>query len=368
MLEKGKISAAQMGIMMYPVVVSNADLMVPAMTAKEAARDLWMAPIIASLSGFILVYIIFQLSKLYPKQTIVEYAVLITGKIPGKIIGLLFLFYFAYNGGNILKQYGEFLVSIFLNRTPEVVIIGTMVLLCGFAVRGGVEVIGRTAQIFVPCVVILWITIIVLLVPDFKVNNMFPMLERGIVPPLRGAILVQPWFTHFGLLAMLLPYVADRENGLKAGTRWLAAIMVTLTVLDLTALFIFGAITATLSFPMMEATRYISIADFLEHLEAFVMTIWVAGTFVKISLFYYVLTIGSAQWLHLSDYRPVVWPLGFLLVVFGMWAPGVSELAAWWTSTAPFFANTIHFVIPLLLLLLGLLRRKLAANRRDTAR
>ncbi len=36
--------------------------------------------------------------------------------------------------------------------------------------------------------------------------------------------------------------------------------------------------------------------------------------------FYYVSALGTAQWLNLSDYRPVVWPIGILIVIFSLWS------------------------------------------------
>ncbi|MGR5984565.1 hypothetical protein ACUC2M_04945 [Bacillus cytotoxicus] len=50
------------------------------------------------------------------------------------------------------------------------------------------------------------------------------------------------------------------------------------------------------------------------------ITLWVLGAFIKISVFYYVLVLGTAQWLHLSDYRPIVFPLGFFVILIGVWA------------------------------------------------
>ncbi|MDQ7864807.1 hypothetical protein RCO48_38045 [Peribacillus frigoritolerans] len=40
------------------------------------------------------------------------------------------------------------------------------------------------------------------------------------------------------------------------------------------------------------------------------MAVWIVGAFVKISVFYYASALGTAQWLNLSDYCPVVWPIG----------------------------------------------------------
>ena len=61
------------------------------------------------------------------------------------------------------------------------------------------------------------------------------------------------------------------------------------------------------------------------------MAIWVVGAFVKISVFYYVVALGTAQWLNFSDYRPVVWPLGIIIVEFSFWSlPSTVELSSFY--------------------------------------
>ena len=109
----------------------------------------------------------------------------------------------------------------------------------------------------------------------------------------------------------------------------------------------------------MDVVRYISLADFLEHLESLVMAIWVAGAFLKISVMYYALVTGTAQWLKLSDFRPLVLPHGFLLVLFAIWsAPNLSELGHFLTATGPFYLTTMQTLVPLLLLLVALIRKR----------
>lgn len=43
------------------------------------------------------------------------------------------------------------------------------------------------------------------------------------------------------------------------------------------------------------------------------MVMWVAGIFVKVTVLYHAGVLGLAQWLGLSDYRPLILPMGALL-------------------------------------------------------
>lgn len=354
-----------MAMIMYPVVVATGDLIMPAVLAKHAKRDLWLSPMWASLLGFLVVYIIYQLHKLYPRKTLIQYSEHIFGRIPGKIIGIVYLVFILISNSEAIRQYGEFISGFFLSSTPMIVVIGSMLLVCSFAVRGGLEAIARCAQLFVPAVVLSWLLILVLLIPDMETKNMFPILAKGIIPSIVGAIPIAfGWFTHFVMLTFMLPYLKDSEKGMKWGMISVFFIMLTLVLITMATLFIFGDITSQLTYPVMMAIRYITVATFIEHVEAIMMPIWVIGTFIKISMYYYGFVLGISQWLHLSDYRAVVFPSGFLLVLFSIWvAPDVQEFFKYLGTFGPFKTLTFELVIPTMLLLTALVQKRIQLNK-----
>ncbi|ASS93952.1 GerAB/ArcD/ProY family transporter [Peribacillus simplex] len=358
-MEKGKISSLQMAFMMYPTIVATAILGVPSITAKYAKSDLWLSPIFAALIGFLTVYIAYKLHQLYPKQTVIQFTEKIIGRIPGKILGFLLLFFYIENTGLIVRGYAEFVVGSFLVRTPIIVIMASMVLLCAFIVRGGIEVLGRAAELFVPVFIFPICILIILLIPDLEFKNIFPMLGDGIMPPIKGAIVPGGWFSEFFLIIFLLPFLADMKKGMKSGMMTVFAVMITLIVVNLLVLFILGSTTASKNYPLINVSRYISSADFFEHVESVVMAVWIVGAFVKISVFYYASVLGTAQWLNLSDYRPVVWPIGILIVIFSFWSlPSTIDVSRNDTNVFPLQGILMQTIIPLLLLVIAVVRKR----------
>jgi spore germination protein KB len=365
MIDKGKISAFQMTFMMFAAIISTALLLVPAITASTAKRDLWISPMWASIVGFITVYIAYKLNQYYPKKTIIEFSEDILGRTLGKIVGFVFILFFLHNTGIVIREFGEFIVGTFLSSTPISVIMGAMVLVCAFNVRGGVEVMGRSAQIFVPIVTLLYLAVIILLIPNFKINNMLPIMEHGLKPSIMGSLVPQAWFSEFILISFLLPCLSDREKGLKWGMISVLVVTLFMVISNLSTFFVFGDLTSSFVYPVMVAFRYISLADFFEHLESLAMMIWVGGTFVKISVFYYVIVTGTAQWLKLSNYRPLTLPIGFLLVLMSMWlAPSLQQLIHFITTISPFYFVSVETMLPMLLLLIAWVQFKIAGKRR----
>ncbi|KAB2337720.1 GerAB/ArcD/ProY family transporter [Cytobacillus depressus] len=354
-----KISSLQMAMLMYPTIMATAILSIPSTTANYARQDMWLSPILASIIGFITMFVIYKLHKLFPDKTIIQMNELIIGKFLGKVLSFIFLLYFILTTGQIIRDYGEFIVSSFLFKTPLVVIISSMVLLSAFTVHAGLEVISRVCQLIFPIFVIPFILLIVLLSPEFELGNILPILERGMISPIKGAIPTSGWFGEIIIIIFLLPYLTDKEKAYKYGMMTVFWVMITLVILNLTVLFVLGTTTSTKVYPLMNVSRYISYADFFENLDAITMAVWILGAFIKITVFYYAVVLSTTQLLNLSDYRSIVWPIGILLVEFSFWSiPNMMALSHESSVYFPFYAFIIQTLIPMLLLLIAFIRKK----------
>jgi spore germination protein KB len=359
MIEKGRISSLQMSLLIYANMITTAVLTVPGITFQYAKRDLWLSPIWGSLSGFLVVFIVYQLNKLYPRETPVQYMQHILGRFFGKVVGLVFLFYYLYVCGITLRLYGDFLVGTFFRHTPILIVMGCLSLASSFAVRAGLEVLARLSDMFVPILFLLWLLIVLLLIPELEVKKMFPILEDGIMPSIRGSVPVMSWNALVFYIATLLPFLRDRKKAKKWGIYSVLAVMLTLVMTNFAILFLFGNITGNFVYPVMSASRYISYADFFENLESIVMAIWIGGTFIKLGVMQYVLVLNTAQWLNLSDYKPIAMPFALLMILFGFWiSPNISELSHFLDVTIPFLTLTLWIIIPAILLMIALLRKE----------
>lgn len=358
-MEKGKISSLQMAFMMYPTIVGTAIINVPSVIAKFAKNDLWISPIWASFTGFLAVYAAIQLHKIYPNQTIIQHCDEAIGRILGKTLGFLYVIFYALMNGHGIRIYSEFIVGAFLPQTPISVVLASMILICAITVYTGLETIGRLGQLFLPVFFVPLMIAILLLLPELEPKNIFPIMENGIMPSIKGAFAPQAWFGEFFLISFLLPFLTDVENGRKWGIISVFFVMLTLVLVNLLVLFLLGANIASYNYPLLKASRYVSIADFFENLESAVMAIWVLGNFVKFSVVYYCLVLATAQWLNLSDYRPIVFPLGLWTMLISFWGlPSQMENSQYSTLTGfPYLSILFQTLIPILLLMIAVIRK-----------
>lgn len=351
--DKGQISITQLAYLVFPSILATAILSVPGITMHYAGHDMWLSPILGSLSGFAAIGISLGLNRLYPGKTIMQSSLLIAGRLPGKLIGLAFLLYLPHLNGLIILEYGEFIVNNALPQTPLLVIISTMVIVCAINVRLGIEVVSRTAQVFVTLLVVMLCLIFVLLTGELEPAHLLPFMENGFVPVIKGAVAPAAWFSEYIVLAFLLPYVNSRKRLARTLITTLVVTTLAMTVTNLFCLLLMGDLTDSFAFPVMIAARYITIADFLQHIEALIIAIWIFGIFVKISVFLYIFATAAAEWFGLDDYRPLVLPLSFLSIVFSYWVvTGEAGVAALVSASANIY--TMLFLVGLPAVIYGL--------------
>jgi spore germination protein KB len=359
MIEKAKITAYQFGILLFPMVIATAIIGIPAISGKLAKNDMIFSPIWASLNGFLCAFMGYKLQTYYPNQTLIQYSERILGKFAGKSVGLLYLLFLFHLVGIIVREYTDVVVGFFLQNTPMVAIESSMILVCAFAVRAGIEVIARCAMVFLPVFILPLLIMYVLAGADLRPANMLPLFEHGITPSLLGATAPQAWFGEVSVAFAMLPYLTDAKRGFKAASVSILGMLVTLVVTNMATLMLLGNLTSHFVLPVLVFSRYIRVFDFVEHLESLIMAVWITGIFIKISLFYYMTTLGTAQWFRLADYRILVFPVGWLIVLIAIWSsPNSMYISHWIATIFPFYGAVFFTLFPACLLIVTIVRNK----------
>jgi spore germination protein KB len=358
MLEKGKISTIQMEFMMVPTIIATGILSVPSIAGKFARHDMWMTPIIGSIIGFITVFIVWKLHQLFPKLTPIEYSEKILGKAVGMVFSLILVTFYIDNTAIVVRQYVNFISGNVMFNTPSVVFTIGILFVSALAVRGGIEVIARSAVI---CTTIYLSTalFLLLLIKDIDLGLMLPFLENGMLPVIKGGWVHSAWFSEFFLLSFIFPFIHNPKKGLKSGMKASLYVMLIFTYVNFFVLTILGVSSVNQFYPVYSIIRSISVMGFFENFEIIITASWILGNFVKISVFLYVASLGLAQVFRLSSYRIVVFPLSLLLVLISYWdIPNIVVLVDYLTRIQPFYSIIVQTVLPFFLLIIALARRK----------
>ena len=150
-----KLSGLQIFWLMFTFETGNMVLLTIGPVMEEANQDVWISYLIADILGVLIVYGATKTALLYPKHTLIQYSKIILGKLLGTVVVLIYLVQWYSVVGNILRQFADLTITLLLPTTPSWVLYLTMLLLLIYVTYiGGIEGIGRCAEVFGPIIIL----------------------------------------------------------------------------------------------------------------------------------------------------------------------------------------------------------------------
>ncbi len=293
--------------------------MMPRQLYRIASLNLWLSIIIGSLFGYFSIIVITVFLHTFKNKTLTEITEETLSPYFGRALTFIFIILTFYCEAYFVRQYTNFISTNFYPETPRYIIIGSMVMVCCFAVYHGIEVICRCALIALPFILLFFSLGSSLSFPEMSFVNLLPILDKGLIPPLGGSSVSLAWFSEFILISLCTPFIRQSKTFLKDGFITVTITLITLLFFTVSILLFLSAFTGVPLYPYMVSVRYISIGRFLEHIEALVMAMWIVGAFVKISFYLFIIVHSSATFLRLSSYKLNALPISFLLFLFSLW-------------------------------------------------
>ncbi|MFS0907215.1 endospore germination permease [Priestia aryabhattai] len=319
-MEKAKLSVIQLFALMFIFELGTA-LVVSYGT--NAGKDAWLSILLAMCGGIVLFYIFYFLFRQYPNLPFTGYIREIFGKYIGWIVGLLYCLHFLYICGRNVRELGDLLVSSTLSETPLLAINLTLVLVMCYVIHLGIEVVGRTAEVFIVVLFLLGAAgnFFVLVSGDVDFHQIRPFLEHGWKPIFTTAfphLLIFP-FGEMIAFTMLLPYLNRPQLAKRV---WLTSLISSGLILS----WMFLLNTSVLGidvmkrsvFPTLTAVGKVNLFDFIERLDAIVVFTLLITVFFKAAIYLYAAVIGIADLFKLKTYHQILFPIGTIVIFLSL--------------------------------------------------
>lgn len=364
-IEKDRISTPQMVILGLFTLIGDMALVYPAAMTAEAHQDAWIAALISIPLGLVVVYLMVTVANINANKNIIELSQQILGKWIGGAVGLYYLFFFLIAASTYVREIEDFMCTQIYEGTPGGVIRFMSIVILVYGLRLGLESLSRAAQVFFPLFSLFLVCLLLLLFPQVRLERIYPVFVTPF-PDMLHTIMFSVFYPFGELCVFFMVYPYARKN---SKTNRQIFISVALGALGLN-LILFLSLTV-LGVYFSEHNFYaayilaqkINIADFLQRLEALMATAWIISTYFKTALYFYAFVLGSAQLLKLKSHRPLIFPVAFLIY-------GLSQIIAkniiFYVKVIPDYwvdwDFTVSFVLPLILLIVSKLRKRVAAS------
>ncbi|EJL20394.1 endospore germination permease [Brevibacillus sp. BC25] len=361
MQNSDKIGSRQFIILVTFITIGDSILILPSIPATEAGHDGWLSGLIGMILGLAIVYLFCVVARIYPEQTLIEKNELIFGRWLGTFFSLFFLGAILINGAVYIRTIGEFMTTHIMKQTPIDAVMFLLVACAIYAVRLGLEAFARTSEIFFLWFVLTFVMFFLLLSPQFQFENLFPFLENGIKPVIRGVFSVTAFpFSELVIFLMITPLLDAKQKltsaflrgAIYGGACLLAVIFLSLLVLG-------PELVSRETFPSYSLAKRIHVGEFFQRQEAMMALMWFVSIYFKVVLYMYGFCVGIKQLLHLKEHQSLTLPICILFVAIAIIiVPNGAFLYETYTYW-PFFDLTNGFLYPLILIVGYWIRKRM---------
>lgn len=159
---------------------------------------------------------------------------------------------------------------------------------------------------------------------------------------------------------MVLPFLAHPRDGMKGAVigSVVAGLFTMLSAMQCIAIFSHSTASRQ-SYPFLNLVRFVSFG-FLQNLDAIVIAIWIMGIFIKISLYLFAASYGSAQWFGIKRWRIVIFIAAPIALVLSMLPRNFVDSSILFPKlvAVPFNLPVLFILLPLLLWIVGSIRNR----------
>ncbi|MFB6799606.1 GerAB/ArcD/ProY family transporter [Peribacillus butanolivorans] len=363
MVKNEKISTRQFRNLVILFTIGDSILVLPSLLAFYSKQDAWIACIISVGIGLLVIALYTKLGLFFPNMTFVQMNEKIFGKWIGKCTSLFFLTVTFLYTCSVMYYVGKFMTIQILPDTPIEMIHIMVAIILVMAVRLGLEVIARAAEIFLVLFIMLFIILVIFVSPQIDIKNIQPVFEIELKPLLRTVIILVV-YAPVDSLVLLMIFSASVNELKKARKAYFSGFVIGGIVIIITTLLtilVLGADQAARqAFPGYTLAQKINVGNFVQRIEAILAIMWFIPMYLKMVLFFYGSCLGISQVLGLKNYRPLTLPFGILIVILSLIIfPNIAYQQEWDVNTSVPLSITAELFLALLMLVVAIFRKGL---------
>ena len=314
-VEKGIISGKQ--LMFLIIVHLQASTLAISFIASLVNQSLWIIISFTFILMFIFFWIYLKISLQFPGLNLIEINDILYGKIIGKVVSLLYIYFFWYIAAANLRFIADFFSAFLYQGISNSVFIISFALVLVYTVRNGLETFGRCSVPLAILNIVLTIFITILTIKDWNLKNFLPLFNIELIKILQSAnLMIAIPFGEMIVFMMIFPYVNEQTKVKKYFYLGYIIGFINLILIIIRNIAVLGNITSLYLLPSFQVARIINVGEIIVRAEIVIAVVLLFNSFIKICIFLYVTVLGLAQLFRMKYYKPLVLPIGVLISVF----------------------------------------------------
>ncbi|MDR3643770.1 MAG: endospore germination permease [Clostridia bacterium] len=315
-MEEEKISPFQATALIAGSFLGSSIVMNP---AAAAGADAWFSSLTAVVTGLVIVSMTAALAAIHPGKSLVEILIACFGRTAGRIIGFGYLLFSIWLSSAVVLTFSYYNVTISYPETPTLYISICYMLVIAFAVKIGLEVMGRISEVLIIFVVIITIVTFFSLMANFHPDAFLPMFKDGLAKPVTAGLKDSTPFAEIFLALNILPNLNDQKKTFRVTRNAVllaGGIMFLFTIRNISVLGV--DVAARDVYPSEKVFRLMPGLDIIPLLD---INVIITGI-IKVSVALYASAKILGDLFGLKEFKMFVLPLAALVTAVSVFVAG----------------------------------------------
>jgi spore germination protein KB len=355
-LEKGRISGRH--VMFAVLCFMHGTILHSGFIISLTRNDSWAMPFTSFLLALPLVGLYAALMDRFPSMSLIEISDAVFGRVLGKAVSALYLFFFLSLCALNTRDLGSFVVSRMMPETPMPAVLILFLLACTYAVVRGIENLLRLSVLFAAIALGALFFNSTLTLKDVQFSFLEPAFQLPLMDYVQGTVTIAAIpmgeILAFTMISPMMGKGKKTGGPLALGLAISATAMAVAILRDIVTM---GPLVSIMPLASYESVRYISVAGILTRMESIYAVVLVILQLFKVSILMYAFVLGLSQLLGLTSTSPLMLLSAALVLCYSLlvFESGM-ENTDWGASAAPFFSLTFELLLPAVSLLTARLR------------
>ena len=275
-----KISMRQGIMIVAGMIFSPAVRLFSSFVSGMGNQASWIAPVFSGL--FMLLFMLVLWSLIKENRNFYQHLEYSFGSVISKIVAVLYIIWGVLLTSIQMRYYSQRVASTIYTEIAMDVFVIILVGICVYSLKNGISVLARMNELLLPLIAVVAIFMLALLTPDIKVKVLVPVNDWASL--VHVSVFNVASFGYLSFILFFVDEINDKESFKKHGIISICALTLFSVWLFITVIGTLGPhIIEKLPYPFFAVVKQISLGEFLQHIEAFVITLWILSDFVLIS-------------------------------------------------------------------------------------
>lgn len=338
----------------FTIVLFNFGSSVVMGVSTNVKQDSLLAILLATLMAIPVLLMYARILALFPRKNLFDIAEEVLGKIGGKAVAVLFIWYAIHLAALVLRNFTEFTQTSSMLETPQLPIMILMTLTTVYLARSNVRSLGKWSVLAFFALLFVVLFTFAAALPKSHLDDLLPLMEHPLMQILKSSLQVFsfPYAETVIFLCLGDSFAKKKPYGIFLWA--LGIVMAIFVMVFVRNLVLLGPKMMELSlFPSYSTVRTIGIGDFLARFEGLISSNFFLAGIVKISVCLLAASKGLMRLFSLEDYKPMVVAVGMLaMALCAILYKNLMDMFAF-LDYYGYYAFPFQVVIPLILLIAG---------------